>query len=427
MLDTRTGTRRWQATTRFVANENYPILIGDELWLSSQKGAEVLDVASGRRIRRFGVPHHQTCANNCATPNYFVFLRIFVPVNQQWSTGGFPHFYCNRTIQNQCRDKINPSYGSVYDDQQLCTCEAHLPGASAHYAVPLTPSVEDPQRLQAVRVSPLGPVQSQSAARASTVASDWGKPQNAAEWLFSYQKIHMEWGSGKAPVWCHYEYDQTQPVAAGDLALVAQVHEHRLVASRGGKEVWNVVAGGRVSCPPVVHGKLALFGSHDGYVYAVNLNDGTLAWRFLAAPADKRHVVFGQVESVWPVFNVLVHQGKAYFAAGRHPELEGGIHIYCLDPATGKMHWHVKHLRGLSTETLTPERPASGSGWAARGAGPTNIPNYDASWIIADTIRIGQNKIYMRLFPVVDLADPKDAILNAQTLVPPGISVPRKP
>jgi hypothetical protein len=234
---------------------------------------------------------------------------------------------------------------------------------------------------------------------------------------------HSAWACqsfGKpAEVWPNYDVDATEPVAAGDLSLVAYAQEHRLAGSRDGKELWNFVAGARICCPPVVSGKRAIFGSHDGYVYAVNLADGAPAWRFLAAPADKRHVVFGQLESAWPVFNVLIHEGKAYFAAGRHPELEGGLHFYCLEPATGRMVWHTKYLRGLSTEKLTPERTASGSGWAARGAGPDNIPNYDASWIIADPIAIRDNKVYLRHFPVVDLANPQDTIINPETLVPP--------
>ena len=54
------------------------------------------------------------------------------------------------------------------------------------------------------------------------------------------------------------------------------------------------------------------------------------------------------------------------------------VHFYCLDPSTGAMQWHVKRVRGLSTESLTPQRPASGTGVICRGAHIGNIPNYDA-------------------------------------------------
>ncbi len=426
MLDARTGKRIWEAQCNEVGGENYPLVIGDELWLSTQHRGQVLDLATGQPKRKLSYPHHQTCGNNCATPNYFITLRLFLPLDQNWAeeTGkrGYSRFYTNRSLQNQCRFMLSPSYGSIYRMDQVCMCEAFLPGNSAYYAVPLTAPVPDAQRLSTQVSSPLGPVAPQAIAAASFLGSDFGRPENAASGsLLSYRKVHMKWSSPPAEVWQNYDVDVTEPVAAGDLSLVAYAQEHRLAGIRDGKELWNFVAGARISCPPVTHGNLAIFASHDGYVYAVNVASGAPAWRFLAAPADKRHLVFGQLESAWPVFNVLLHEGKAYFAAGRHPELDGGLHFYCLDPATGKMLWHKKYLRGLATEKLTPERAASGSGWAARGAGPHNIPNYDASWIIADPITIQDNKIYMRHFPVVELGDPKDTIINPQTLVPPQL------
>ena len=45
-----------------------------------------------------------------------------------------------------------------------------------------------------------------------------------------------------------------------------------------------------------------------------------------------------RVESVWPVHgSVLVQGGVAYVAAGRSSYLDGGIFLYGLDPATGKV------------------------------------------------------------------------------------------
>ncbi|MFP6886697.1 MAG: hypothetical protein VB997_04015, partial [Opitutales bacterium] len=52
---------------------------------------------------------------------------------------------------------------------------------------------------------------------------------------------------------------------------------------------------------------------------------------------DRRVVVRGRLESTWPVHgNVLVHEDSVVVAAGRSSYLDGGIHLYRLDPATGK-------------------------------------------------------------------------------------------
>jgi outer membrane protein assembly factor BamB len=229
-------------------------------------------------------------------------------------------------------------------------------------------------------------------------------PPNAVRWI----------GDKGFPMWTGYGLTQTPAVQAGDLTLTAYVHEHRLAAARGGKEVWNVVAGGRIGFAPVVHQNLAIFGSHDGAVYAVHLADGSIAWRFLAAPADKRHVVLGQMESAWPVFGVALDEGKLYCSAGRHEGLDGGIHFYGLDPSTGKMAWHVKMNRGLETER-TPKRDRDYTHERAGG--------YDGRPIFNDVVQVKDGKLWLFNHAWVDLSAPKDAIVEPETLVPPGLTV----
>ena len=100
-----------------------------------------------------------------------------------------------------------------------------------------------------------------------------------------------------------------------------------------GEQVWQFTTGGRVDSPPTIHNGMVLFGSADGRVYCLRAADGALVWRFLAAPADRRLMSFGQLESVWPVTgSVLVRDGVLYCTAGRSSYLDGGMHLYRLDP-----------------------------------------------------------------------------------------------
>jgi hypothetical protein len=142
----------------------------------------------------------------------------------------------------------------------------------------------------------------------------------------------------------------TQPVVAGGKVVLAGVDENIVCAldEHDGTVVWNHVAGGRVDSPPTIYRGMVLFGSADGRVTCLRLSDGELAWRFLAAPADVRAVAFDRVESVWPVHgSVLVLDGVAYGSAGRSTWLDGGIDLYGLDPATGKVlyqtHFESRH------------------------------------------------------------------------------------
>jgi hypothetical protein len=67
--------------------------------------------------------------------------------------------------------------------------------------------------------------------------------------------------------------------------------------------------------------------------------DGSLAWRFMAAPYERKIIANGQLESSWPVYGVVMHKGLLCASAGLHPELGGGIYVYGLEPVTGKMAW----------------------------------------------------------------------------------------
>ncbi len=104
---------------------------------------------------------------------------------------------------------------------------------------------------------------------------------------------------------------------------------------------WEYACDGRIDAPPTIHDGLVLVGCRDGSVYAVRATDGTRVWRFLAQPQQRVIVSHGQLESVWPVHgSVLVLNDVAYFVAGRSSYLDDGLHVYGLDPHTGRQLVH---------------------------------------------------------------------------------------
>jgi hypothetical protein len=162
----------------------------------------------------------------------------------------------------------------------------------------------------------------------------------------------MLWHWKRMPAWTGYAREETPAVTAGDLSIVSVVHEHRITAERNGQVVWNFIADSRVTGTPVVDESRVYFGSHDGYVYALNLSDGSPAWKFMAAPNELRIVAYGQVESAWPVFGVALNDGKLYASAGRLATLDGGIQAYCLNADDGSMEWNVSNQSGFVDETV---------------------------------------------------------------------------
>jgi len=184
----------------------------------------------------------------------------------------------------------------------------------------------------------------------------------------------------------------TQPVAAGGALFVASIDTHTLFAldAATGRRLWSYTAGGRIDSPPTVHEGSVLFGAADGCVHCLRASDGALAWRFLAAPTDRSHMAFEQLESVWPVHgSVLVldescsHSGEdeLWCVAGRSMFLDGGLRLWRLDPATGRI---------LSRTVLQDREPGSGD----------DLESY-VSWLnmptaLPDILSFDGRRVFMR-------------------------------
>ena len=149
----------------------------------------------------------------------------------------------------------------------------------------------------------------------------------------------------------------SQAVCDRGLVVVSVPERHLVIGLDGhtGRERWAFRAGARVDTPPSIWNGRALFGSRDGWLYCVDAADGSLAWKFRAAPAERMIPVDGQMESLWPVFgSTMVLGDTVYVVAGRHSGADGGLYGYALDAATGKLHatrrWHVGPKDMLSQE-----------------------------------------------------------------------------
>jgi len=134
----------------------------------------------------------------------------------------------------------------------------------------------------------------------------------------------------------------TAPVVASNTAIVALPDRHQVVAldARTGRDKWKLTVDGRIDTPPTITGDLCLFGTRAGWLYALRIADGALAWRLRPAPCDEQIVAFGQLESPWPIAgSVLVIDDIAYVAAGRQYLADGGIRVLAIDVETGKVRW----------------------------------------------------------------------------------------
>jgi outer membrane protein assembly factor BamB len=278
-----------------------------------------LDPKTGQETRPFDDGgYNMRCNRFCATEEYFIY-GLVAYVDRKFS-GTFQSI-----TRSGCAQGAIPANGMMYFTPNACGCITQLRGHIALSSEPLRAPVGDDKRLEKA------PAEAAKVAAPASPAPDLPKGPVAEDW------------KGQDPA----AAAETQPVSADGKTFVTVTHQHRLEArDSAGEVLWSFTAGGRISSAPVVQDGLCIFGSHDGWAYCLRSADGGLIWRFLAAPYERKMMAFGQLESSWPVYGVVMHEGKVCFSAGVHPEVGGGIFVYGLDPKTGAVAWRKVLSRG---------------------------------------------------------------------------------
>jgi len=281
--------------------------------------------------------HHARCYRSKATDDYLLLPKRAV---EFVSLKGQPHSRHN-WVRGACRYGLLPCNGLLYSTPHPCFCYA---GVKLGGFLALAPAREgrgsgvEGRGEEASRLEK-GPAFGALDTRTSNL-------DTSADWPM-YR--HDPKRSGSTPtavdpaaraVWQRRLGGRlTQPVVVGRRLFVARVDAGQLCCldAGTGQPLWDRIVGGRIDSAPTHHQGRLLFGCADGWVYCVRASDGALAWRFRAAPAERRVMAFGRVESAWPVHgSVLVMGGIAYLSAGRSSFLDGGLFLYGLDPVTGK-------------------------------------------------------------------------------------------
>ena len=342
-----TGKKLWAAPCQESYNAPTDVfVVNDQVWTGKVTRARdpgfttVRDVFTGEVKREFpvdkhfqgvGMPHHR-CHRNKATDRFILASKAgieFIDVQ----TG---KVLLHNWVRGTCQYGILAGNGLIYAPSHSCACfiKGKLVGFNALAAA--RPSPPQPGQPAVER----GPAYDAIGDRQSTVG-------NASDWpTYRHDAIRSGATATAVPAACEplWEADLggrlTSPVAAGGRAYVAAVDTHTVhaLSAADGKVLWSYTTGGRVDSPPTVHGPRVLFGSADGWVYCLRASDGALAWRFRAAPEERRVVSYGQVESAWPVHgSVLVQEGGVLFAAGRSSFLDGGLRLYHVDAAKGRL------------------------------------------------------------------------------------------
>ncbi len=345
------GKRLWESEAQEAYNAPPDVLVADGLvWTGNlvnrrQPGiTQGLDPRTGEVKRErpkdqehftVGFVHHR-CYRNKATDRFLVLGRSGV----EWIDLATGKGMADHWVRGACQYGVMPANGLLYAPQHSCACyiEAKLHGFLA--VAPASASRRLPETIPAEGRLERGP------AFGKPIDNPKSEIRNDDWPTYRHDAARTGRASSTVPTALAKGWQMdlggelTSPVVAGGLVFLAQVQTHTLHAldAETGRTVWSRTLGGRIDSPPTIYQGLCLLGCRDGSVHALRAADGETVWRFRAAPRDRRLVAYDGLESVWPVQgNILVHDGSAYFAAGRSSYIDGGMWLYKLDPATGEV------------------------------------------------------------------------------------------
>jgi len=303
------------------------LVIDGLVWSGAVAGGGDSGVFTGRDVRTGEVKQefppdikidwfHHRCYRSRATEKYFIASRTGI----EYIDLKAEHWDVNHWVRGGCLYGFMPANGLTYAPPHSCGCflESKLFGLNALAADSpgrrLPEFVPDQGRLER------GPAYSSLPTSHSPLPtpSDWptyrhDAARSGATACSVPAELKRQWQvdlGGKL----------SSVVVAGGKVFLAAIDAHTVHAldAATGKPAWTFTAGGRIDSPPTVYQGRVLFGSTDGWVYALCATDGALAWRFRAAPLDRRLMAYDQLESVWPVSgSVLVEDGSIYCVAGR--------------------------------------------------------------------------------------------------------------
>jgi len=299
------------------------------------------DAETGKKVKSLkqqatGPMGHDRCYRNMITKKYFINSKTGGADFLDLETGGeFP----NHWTRGCCGMGVLPANGLLYSTPYSCTCSVGdmLPGINAYSTdAELVKSNDSGIIKRQVRLEK-GAAYGKIETKQSATSDDWP----------TYRGNRFRAGMTKSTIATQLKVKwrtklPTKPTAstiAGGKVYVCDPDTHTLYAldSSSGKTAWTFTADGRIDSPPTYYKGMVLFGARDGWLYCLSAADGELSWRFKDLP-DRLVGALGQLESAWPISgSVLVLDDKVYAAAGRSSFLDGGIFLYCLDPATGEL------------------------------------------------------------------------------------------
>jgi outer membrane protein assembly factor BamB len=383
--------------------------------LYSERGP-ILDMKTGETIR--GGPdigdmlrrgHHVRCFPGKATERYIIAPMRGAEFIDLMGDNHMIHDW----IRGSCSHGNLPANGLFYVTPDPCVCYAGAKingfqalAAALPVGLESAPSPDDPTRL--TRGPTYGMVPVEGVPDAWSSCRSGGKRLNQSPSPLSAD-LESAWTVDLSG-------ELTEATIASGRCYLALRDRYELLCLdlKSGNTIWRRSFPAGLNGPPTVVGECLITGCRSGEIYALNAANGTSVWTYRAAPLERLTLADDRLENTWPVdSSVLYQNGLIYALAGRNSQLDGGLRLVALDPATGEVkHHHVfdgprptrEQLREAVVSEprgaeMSPELAATIRNQYATGY---SIPGGNADLLVGDgrDIYLTQNRFSADLQPI---------------------------
>ncbi len=344
------------------------ILVGERAYAGGFKGVSAVELATGKKVETFPVPRDPYCPKtgipdgcsymygrcivSTASTHCFFFTYSGTVIGDLTRNELFPA----EAFRSNCRTGVIAGNGLVYNSPSGCGCAFAVRGGVALAPVDeafywARPKSDPPPQLEKgpAYAEPIAgedspedwPCYRHDAARSNVTAARLALP------LKQQWKIKIQGGITPPAVAC-----SSGGKPGGTVFVGSRDHSVAAFDSESGKLRWRYRTGGEVPVTPTVRRGRVYAGSQDGWAYCLRADDGRLIWRFRGAPHERKMLLSGRPQSLWPVAGgVIVEDGVAYFYAGycSHDR----VFVCALDADDGKVMWQNDRI-GRAVELSGP-------------------------------------------------------------------------
>jgi len=374
-LRTQTGETVWERTVD--SGSAHTVIMAGKVTSDDWKGSATFDVTSGEKVDSLHNIQFDMagCSYATYTEDYIIrglTLHDIKNPDKFWAGDG---------ARPVCQMPTYPAYGQLFTFGTNCGCSVFWrAGVTSFYTAPAFKILPDAERF-ATAAKGLDARVGAALSVDSHLVRDWKRGDAFYEGTkgFNWQSIDVMFRKKARTTGPNTYYGAKQDeleAKEGALKVVAHMHRNTVTASKDGKEIWTFAAGGRIMVPPVIQGNLVFVGSSDGWLTALQASSGKVAWQFKAAPAERRMVAVGQVESAWPVLALAPYEDEIVVVAGRRDSFDDGYFATCLEQGTGAIRWKERNNRAR----LTFEEPRNLARYGFGGFGnkqSTQVANFE--------------------------------------------------